>query len=92
MNLQIQLKGCLNLSRWHSVRMQSRISHNLALLKPLMTIPPQPLELDHAHTSATHCTTIFSSMLVLDMMLPILPLLLIDDRSLAYCTLLDVLW
>ena len=34
MNSQIYLKGCLNLSRWHSFRMQSRISHNSALLRP----------------------------------------------------------
>ena len=54
--------------------MQLRISHNLALLKPLMSIPPQPLEQGHAHTSPTHPTTSFSSMLVLGMMQPILPL------------------
>ena len=29
-----------------------------------MNIPPQPLELGHAHTSPTHPTTIFASMLV----------------------------
>ena len=39
-----------------------------------MSIPPQPLKLYHAHTSPTHPTMIFLSMLVLDMMLPILPL------------------
>ena len=39
-----------------------------------MNIPPQPLELGHGHTSPTHPTTIFSSMLVLGMMLPNLPL------------------
>ena len=45
--------------------MQSRISPNLALLKPLMSIPPQLLEVGCAHSSPTHPTTIFSSMLVL---------------------------
>ena len=74
MNSLITLKGCLHLSRWHSFRMQARISHNSALLRPLMNIPPQPLELGHAHNSPTHPTTIFSSMFVLGMMLPILPL------------------
>ena len=54
--------------------MQSRISPNLAVLKFLMNIPPQSLELDHAHTTPTYPTTIFSSIPVLDMMLPILPL------------------
>ena len=31
--------------------MQSRISHNLALLKPFVSIPPHLLELGPAHTS-----------------------------------------
>ena len=74
MNSQMYLKECLNLSKWHSLRMQSRISHNSALLRPFMNIPPQPLEQGHAHISPTHPTTIFSSMLVLGMMQPKLPL------------------
>ena len=74
MNSQTYLKECLNLSRWHSFRMQSRTSNNSALLRPLMNIPPQPLEQDHAHISLTHPTTIFSSMLVRGMMQPILQL------------------
>ena len=41
-----------------------------------MNIPPQPLELGQAHTSPTHPNAIFSSMFVLGMMLPILPLTL----------------
>ena len=48
-----------------------------------MSIPPHPLELGHAHTSATHPTTIFSSMLVLGM-LPILPLPLVYAYDGAY--------
>ena len=74
MNSQTYLKGCLNLSRWHSCRMQSKASLNSALLRPLMNTPLQPLEQVLAPTLPTHPTTIFSSMLVLGMMQPILPL------------------
>ena len=54
--------------------MQSRTSHSSALLRHLMNIPPQPLEQGDAHTSPTHPNTIFSLMIVLGMMQPILPL------------------
>ena len=64
MNSQTYLKECLNLSRWHSFRMQSRTSLNSGLLRPLMSTPLQP----------THPTTTFLSMLVLGMMQSIVPL------------------
>ena len=74
MNSQTYLKGCQNPSRWHSFRMQSRTSPSSALLRHLMNIPPQPLEQGEAHTSPTDPITIFSLMLVLGTMQPILPL------------------
>ena len=74
MNSQTCLKECLNLSRWHIFRMQSRTSLNSALLRHLMNTPLQPLEQVLAPTSPTNPTTTFSSMLVLGMMQPILPL------------------
>ena len=54
--------------------------HNSSLLRPLMNIPPQPLEQGYAHISPTHPTAIFSSMLVLGMMQPILPLPLREGK------------
>ena len=74
MNSQTYLKECLNLSRWHSFRMQSMTSLNSVLLRPLMNTPLQPLEQVLAPNLPTHPTTAFSSMLVFGMMQPILPL------------------
>ena len=66
----IYLRGCQNLSKWHSFRMLSKISPNSALWRPLMNIPPPPVEMDHSHTLTIHLTTISLSMLVSDMMPP----------------------
>ena len=74
MNSQTYLKECLNLSRWHSFRIQSRTSLNSVLLRTLMSTPPQPLEQVLAPNLPTHPTTGFSSMLVLGMMQPVLTL------------------
>ena len=60
-------------SRWHSSRMQSRISLNSGLLRPLMNTLLQPLEQVHASSLPTHLTITFSSMHVLGMMQLILP-------------------
>ena len=74
MNSQTSLKECLNLSRWHSFRMQRKTSLNSVLLRPLMNTCVQPLDQVLAPNLPTHLTTIFSSMLVLDMMQLVLPL------------------
>ena len=50
--------------------MLSTISPNSVLWRPLMNIPPPPVEVDHSHTLTIHLTTISLSMLVSDMMPP----------------------
>ena len=74
MNSQTYLKECLNHSRWHSFRMQSRTSLNSVLLGPLMSTPLHPLEQVLEPNLPTHPTTTFSSILVLGMMQLILQL------------------
>ena len=72
----IYQRECLNLSKWHSFKMLSKIYPNSVLWRPLMNTPLQPVGMDHSHTSTIHLTTIFSSMLVSDIMPPkhLLPL------------------
>ena len=67
---QIYQKGCLNLSKWHSFKMLSKIFPNSVLWRPLMNTPLLPVGMDHSHTSTIYLTTISSSMLVSDMMPP----------------------
>ena len=66
----IYLRGCQNISKWHSFRMLSKIFPNSVLWRPLMNIPLPPVEMDHSHTLTIHLTTISLSMLVSDMMPP----------------------
>ena len=72
----IYQRECLNLSKWHSFKMLSKIYPNSILWRLLMNTPLQPVGMDHSHTSTIHLTTISSSMLVSDMMPPkhLLPL------------------
>ena len=73
MNSKTLWKECLNLSRWYSFGMQSRISLNSVMLFPLMNTPLEHLEQVLSPSLPTHPTTTFSSMLVLGMMQPIHP-------------------
>ena len=66
----IYLRGCQNISKWHSFRMLSKIFPNSVLWRPFMSIPLPPVEMDHSHTLTIHLTTISLSMLVSDMMPP----------------------
>ena len=72
----IYQRECLNLSKWHSFKMLSKMFPNSVLWRPLMNTPLQLVGMDHSHTSTIHLTTISSLMLVSDMMPPkhLLPL------------------
>ena len=64
---------CLNPQKWHSFRMQSRTFLNSALFRPLINTPLQLLDQDLVPSLPIHPITTCSSLLVLDMMQPILP-------------------
>ena len=66
----ISMRGCQNLSKWHSCKMLSKIFPNSVLWRPLMNIPLPPVEMDHSHISTIHLITISLLMLVSDMMPP----------------------